>query len=118
MLLRRTLPFRGAALALAVATPGLGAEEIHIGDAVRIALARNAELATVAADVSAAGARLGGTTLLAQRNPHGSVGGGSRRTVEGRAGSVEVEVVQELEVGAQFVQARRALGGGRAVARA
>lgn len=98
MFARRTLASLGAAFALAAATPTRAAEDIGIEDAVRIALERNPELASLGAEVSAARARLDGATLLVQRNPEVSLGAGSRRTDGERSPDLEVEVAQEVEI--------------------
>ncbi len=74
MLVRRILPFLSAALALAVATPGVGAEEIQIEDAVRNALERNAELASLAADVSGVRAMEENLRLVATAYQAGKIG--------------------------------------------
>jgi cobalt-zinc-cadmium efflux system outer membrane protein len=118
MFARRALASLGAAFALAAATPTRAAERLGIEDAVRIALERNPELASLGAEVPAARARLDGATLLAQRNPEVSLGAGSRRTSGDRSGDLEVEVTQEVEVfgerAARIDAARAALASAEA----
>ncbi len=118
MFARRTLASLGAAFALAAATPTRAAEGLGLQDAVRIALERNPELASLGAEVSAARSRLDGATLLAQRNPEVSLGAGSRRTAGDRSGDLEVEVTQEVEVfgerSARIAAARAALASAEA----
>lgn len=122
MLASTTLSPIVAVLALVAAAPSYADEHLHIEDAVRIALERNPDIGSLAAEVAAARARLDGATLLAQRNPEVSVGAGSRRTGGGSSSDLELGVAQEFEVfgerGARIDGARSALAAAEARYRA
>lgn len=108
-----TLPARGQAAPRALTAD----------DAVRVALERNPELASLGAEVQAGEARLRGASLLLQANPEAGFAVGPRSSERGRELDVDAEIAQQLEIfgqrGARIGAARTGLdvSKGRAAAR-
>ncbi len=86
------------AIAGLCAATAAGAEPLTSERAVELALERNPELAAVAADARAAGARLSGAELLLHSNPELSAGAGPRRNGAARSTDLEVSLSQRVEV--------------------
>lgn len=74
---------------------------ITLRESIDLALDRNAELLTFAADVAAANARLSGASTLLPTNPEASVAAGPRRSTGGGSTDIAVEVSQRLEIAGQ-----------------
>ena len=70
-------------------------------EAVALALERNPDLQALAADVSAAQARLAGASPLLATNPEVSVGVGPRYRESGTITDANVEVAQRIEIAGQ-----------------
>lgn len=79
--------------------------------AVRLALERNPELASLGAEVKAGQARLRGASLLLQTNPEVGIALGPRQSERGRELDVDAELSQRLEI---FGQRSARIGVARA----
>lgn len=80
---------------------GAVARPLSEKEAVALALERNADLQALAADVSAAQARLSGASLLLQANPEATVQAGPRYRESGTIADASLEIAQRIEIAGQ-----------------
>ena len=89
-------------LGVVVATRGLAADRsVTLGEAIRIALERNADVRSAAADLEAARARVAGASLVLQHNPDLDVAAGPRMRAGRDGRDYDVFVSQAVEVAGQ-----------------